>query len=96
MIFWRGRICIYLQVVFRHEGTKALRNTKVLPRRKEEKEITQRCFFGGGMFRHEGSKKHEGFAAEKRGKGDYAEMFFWRGMFHFIETVAPTFERFKL
>ena len=29
--------------------------------------------------RLKGTKKHEGFAAEKRGKGDYAEMFFWRG-----------------
>ena len=29
------------------------------------------------IFRHGGAKKHEGFAAEKRGKGGYAEMIFF-------------------
>ena len=29
--------------------------------------------------RLKGTKKHEGFAAEKRGKGGGAEMIFWRG-----------------
>ena len=31
------------------------------------------------MFRHGVAKKQEGFAAEKRGKGGYAEMIFLKG-----------------
>ena len=36
---------------------------------------------GGLPRRPEGTKKHEGFAAEKRVKGGYAEMIFFVGRF---------------
>ena len=77
-----------------HEGTKAQRNTKVLPQRKEVKEIAQRGFFVGGFVAgdcHEGTKAQRNtkvLPQRKEVKEIAQRGFLWEGLLRVIATKA--------